>query len=582
MREVARAITVAALLLAQCFAMTAAPSQKSARGTIAGRVVSENGQPHPNTSVYLYSTNRSAGLDRSLSTDDEGRFRADDLGAGSYAIQVDAPGYVLSSDTDARRRYRVGDSATLTLIKGGVITGTVTRASGEPVVGIAVQAIGTRDNEGRPTNAWGSRLTDDRGVYRIYGLKPGSYRVKAGGRSVYGYQTNFYENEVATYYPSTTRDAATEVTVGSGAEITGIDIRYRAEKGYIVSGHVSGVADPASRRLNGAVQLLNAKTGEIEGYTYIQNREQNRGFSFMGLSDGEYIIFATNAFESSPATEVGASSTPRRVVVKGADVTGIDLQLVPLASIRGRVQIQRLEPAPNGKPACEIGRATFAEEIAVALAPDMKAFPKESQAPGFPRKQSGAIDESGGFLIRNISPGRHRLEIQMPGDELYVRSIEQAAPARRNAAETRLPIPHSGLVLKSNDRLTGIVITVAEGAATVSGRVIAAQEGVSLPANLRVHLVPAEPAAADNILRYAEKHVDADGAFSLTNIAPGKYWIAARKIPDNELREPTASPLAWNAVERAKLRRETEAAGTVLELRECQRTIDYRLKLAVK
>lgn len=91
---------------------------------------------------------------------------------------------------------------------------------------------------------------------------------------------------------------------------------------------------------------------------------------------------------------------------------------------------------------------------------------------------------------------------------------------------------------------------MAEGAATVSGRVIAGQAGVSLPTNLRVHLVPAEPEASDYILRYAEKRAEPDGDFSLTNIAPGKYWILARKIPDDESREAATNPAARDATER--------------------------------
>jgi len=49
-------------------------------------------------------------------------------------------------------------------------------------------------------------------------------------------------------------------------------------------------------------------------------------------------------------------------------------------------------------------------------------------------------------------------------------------------------------------------MTVAEGAALLGGRVIPA-EGAQLPTRLSVHFVPAEPASADDALRYAETAV---------------------------------------------------------------------------
>ena len=80
--------------------------------------------------------------------------------------------------------YRPGDNATITLIKGGVITGTVKNLNGDPLIAISVRAIRVRDAEGKPIPfqiSLRDRLTDDRGVYRLYALPPGTYVVAAGG-----------------------------------------------------------------------------------------------------------------------------------------------------------------------------------------------------------------------------------------------------------------------------------------------------------------------------------------------------------------------------------------------------------------
>ena len=182
---------------------------------------------------------------RPTTTDEEGNFRFSDLPARPYNLLVvssreytQAPAVTGSGE---RRYYRIGESVHITLIRGGVITGRVTNALGEPVIAIHVTAIRVRDHEGRPakdTIGATPRRTDDRGVYRIYGLQPGSYIVVANSNSnrYVAYGAEAYYSETPTYHPSSTRDAAAEVTVASGSEATGIDIRYRGEPGHAVSG----------------------------------------------------------------------------------------------------------------------------------------------------------------------------------------------------------------------------------------------------------------------------------------------------------------------------------------------------------
>jgi hypothetical protein len=95
---------------------------------------------------------------------------------------------------------------------------------------------------------------------------------------------------------------------------------------------------------------------------------------------------------------------------------------------------------------------------------------------------------------------------------------------------------------------------------------------------MRVHLVPAEQEAADEVLRYFETEVATDGAFSLINLPPGKYWLVAREISDQEQKETDHKPLAWDAGSRTALRFEGEATKKVVELTSCQRMADYVLK----
>lgn len=90
-------------------------------------------------------------------------------------------------------------------------------------------------------------------------------------------------------------------------------------------------------------------------------------------------------------------------------------------------------------------------------------------------------------------------------------------------------------------------------------------------------MVPVDREQANNVLRYSETLVKSDGSFALTNIAPGRYFILSRVEAPAEM-DTSPRPSSWDAAARAKLRREAEAANTTLELKPCERVVDYTLK----
>jgi len=121
-------------------------------------------------------------------------------------------------------------------------------------------------------------------------------------------------------------------------------------------------------------------------------------------------------------------------------------------------------------------------------------------------------------------------------------------------------------------------VVIAEGAASLNGRVVPAKEGSKLPSRLRIHLIPAEASAADEVLRYAETAVAPDGGFGFKHIAPGKYLVYARQASEKEMNNDRSRPAAWDAVERAKIRREAATAKNEIELKACERVKDHVLR----
>lgn len=292
-----------------------------------------------------------------------------------------------------------------------------------------------------------------------------------------------------------------------------------------------------------------------------------RGWAMKGLADGEYEVTAQRSSFSNDST--GAAALPRRVTVRGADVTGLELTLTPLAAISGKVLLESasVDPARKG---CDNRRAIFLEETILNLQRDEAA-----NEPALPMGMSSysTPDSRGEFSLRNLKADRYWFEVQLPHENVYLRAITLAEGTAKPVASN---VARDGITLKSGERLTGLTIILAEGAAGVKGKVIAA-EGATLPSQLRVYLVPAEKEAADEVLRYAETGAGGDGAFTFSHLAPGRYWMLAHAMPPNKSAN-NSKPVALNDAERVKLRKEAAAAQVTVELQSCQRVVDYGLK----
>jgi protocatechuate 3,4-dioxygenase beta subunit len=575
-------------------APSAATATRQTRSrTITGRVVDEGNSPISDATIVslpagIANAPQSAATAtriRPTSTDEQGKFTLENLTPGAYIMVAQVPGYVIAPDLDDDTRqqkyYRPGDYATIRLIKGGVITGTITNSSGEPVIGVRVNPMRLRDLKGRSTqqtvfdvqHEW---KTDDRGVYRIYGLEPGVYLINAGGRSIIPILMGGYDGDVPTYYPSATRDTATEVTLHSGEEITGLDIRYRDARGHVVSGMVTGGA-PASPVVVTTVILNEAATGAFAGMAIAPLAPGAHAFAFDGVPDGEFMVTAA-------ASDYTSGSTPRRITIKGTDVTGIELALAPFGSIEGRVTLEPVPAADRAKVECQNKRISSIEEAVILARLDSKSQPdeksKEQAAPGktfslFPFAVDSTPNNKGEFKVSMLDAARYHIALRLPGEDWYVRAItlpsDPPATSSQDAAR-------NGLLIKSGEHVKGITITLAEGAAGARGRILPATEGAHLPAVLRLHLVPAEKESPDATLRFAEVTVQSDGAFALTNLAPGRYWILMRPTPEDPAADTAPRPVAWDAEGRARLRKEAEAANLIVDLQPCQRLTDYVLR----
>ncbi len=608
--------TVCFLAMLCCAAIVVAQQPEAPKtGAIKGRVLSDDGQPMANIPVTAIPVGRNQARRQSTApaqgpggrvaqaiqtaqntqsiqpiapsqviTDDDGNFEFSNLLPANYAISAAAPGYVSPLPEDDEDEvgnrsnlYRLGDVANITLVKGGVITGKILNANNEPLTGVTVNAVRIGNLKGEPDELSAARgfargwRTDDRGLYRIYGLNPGMYIVQAGqigqGNRGPGAMLSPFANDAPTYYPSSSRDAAMPLPVHPGSELSGIDIRYRGEKGRTVGGKV--ILAPTARPTTTQPTPTNFGTIEIRLYvagtdsviaTTFQNERANSGFAMYNLPDGEYEIFARRP---GTAGESDSVSERRPVSVRGADVSGIQLSLTPLALLSGKVLLE--------KPlACPSPRQSFLEEVFLMAQRETATSSSRAVAP-----QSAVPMPNGEFTLRNLEVGRWRLQTQLPDENWFLRSIKAVASTttaapRRTPGAAATPLANfgqTGIQLKSGEKLTGVIVTLAEGAAGLKGTTDNAR------GKQQIHLIPAEKENADDVLRYAQTNTTGEGAFQFKHIAPGRYFVLAKSANDD------SAKLAWDAARRAALRKEAEAAGNIVEFAACQRIDGFKLSV---
>jgi protocatechuate 3,4-dioxygenase beta subunit len=231
---------------------------------------------------------------------------------------------------------------TIRMTRGAVLSGTITDENGAPASGVTVRALQLRVQNGERTFAAvassGSTLetTDDRGMYRFFGLPPGDYSVTAQPRMTGGEIKAMTESEIravlqalaqqtaqtpgtgtpppmqqrdadattvayaGVFYPGTTSaTSAATFTIAPGEERRGIDFPLK----LVRTARVEGTVVPPPGVAPQAVQLMMMPATTPGGLAVsgaaIELMAMNRvvpgpdgKFQFTGVAPGDYTISA--------------------------------------------------------------------------------------------------------------------------------------------------------------------------------------------------------------------------------------------------------------------------------------------------
>ena len=473
-------------------------SRAISNGSIAGRVA-VGGKPKRAASVILTKQEGGQPIGRTV-TDDEGRYRLTDVIAGAYLVNAFAPGFVASR---WGRAVAVADGETtegvdLALGRGSVITGRIVHASGQPIIAATVK-LTPLDERGRATSFTVSNpamhRTDDRGVYRLYGLPSGRYLVSVGESAIAGpmtFPTGFFK---LTFYSGVTDESeASVIQLDEGREVTNIDIKVSSFlRSYSVSGRAfearTGLPVPGIRF--GYVALTDDGKPDPRGsraLTDVLSTETGE-FRIQGLLPGRYAawpVFLPNEGTSN------LYSDPIVFELKDSDIRGIEFKVRRGASISGQAVFE-------GGPDASI-MAKLKELFVVA---DVMPRAMESLRTDFipPR-----IGSDGTFHISGLRDGTATIVVAARGD--------------RNVSLLR--IEHNGVLvpaieLREGETVTGVLLILVYGTGSVRGQV-SVENGI-LPGGLVV------TGQRNDLKKTWTADVDGRGYFVLEGLPAGEYEL---------------------------------------------------------
>ena len=496
---------------------------------ISGKVVDDSGHAVPGVSLSLSAPRKTA---RTTVTNPKGQFSFSQLADTDYRIKVVwAPGYY--EEPEARNQnfgYQAGDTVTIRLTKGGVIAGQVRDQDGSALPELRIRALRVRDEKGEPVSKQENytRETDDRGMYRVFGLKPGAYVVCAEGDQTF-MRPSAYRFNATFWYLSGTRPNAVEINVASGSVTENVDISYRAQKGHSISGTVvKGVGAPPGA----SVYLLDPSSGIIlqSTPTMLSSPE----FILSGIGDGEYEIEASTSEKPDQSRMI---SPKQRVKVKEADVSGVQLTMASLGTIQAKILLEPLtdDPCPQS---LRLGHLSLEAVIDNREKSDAR-FNHAEAAP----------DEKGVCLLLNLVSGKYRFNLSGLATNWYLKQI------------TDSKLNDAGLVSLAAGGRAEVAITLASGAATLSGKA---------PKKSRLYLVPDQQTTPLKLVQVRTAQTNDDGAFVIGNLAPGSYRVFARAASAKDTS-------AISVEELPQIKKDAEVKGMLIELKPCQQLKDVKL-----
>jgi hypothetical protein len=486
------------------FAHSQSVSDKSSTGTISGRVTLKGkGLSGVVVGLTLAEYQRHQPARHRSVTDEEGNYRITNVPPGSYEVAVSTPAYAAAGGSGMRRKSLIiGKNETVenvdfALVRGGVITGKVTDSDGRPVIEIEVSVSPIHTDH----SLRGGIRTDDRGIYRIFGLSPGKYRVSAGqeDHSNFGdpWSTSDYR---LTFHPAAVDPSqATIIEVTEGSETANVDIAVaRSMVKYSASGRIvdGDTGQPIADVSYGVYMFVTQNHEGSRTSGALTNKEGE--FKLENLPPGKYAVIVEPQPDSEWLVE------PVRFEVIDHDVTGLVVKTSKGGTASGVIVLEGEDSklVPN-----------MAQNRIIAY------VGTRSRNRGL--NQEARINPDGSFRISGLPGGLLSLWLSAR-DHLRIVRLERDGIAYSNTLE-----------IKELEQVTNLRVVVNYANGTIRGVVKLATGGAPPEARFSVTLkrMGSNPEVWTS---NDSARVDARGQFVAERLLPGTYEVKASLFVPND------------------------------------------------
>ena len=381
---------------------------------VSGTVVDGSGLPVPGARVRLSVGLDSDGSAENGRTDAQGKFRFDDVEAGSYQPHASRGTAVGFGRPLSVVPLEPVEGLVIELKAGLTVTGRITDQKGAGLGGVDVR-MSSRVTTDPDLRASGRTAAD--GSYRLEGLLPGSYQLAVDGAEA-GFMGHKRIVQLAGSRPHNE-----DVQLAAAASLTG---------------QVLGIDGQPARAL--LVRLEPAADGTRGPGVKPSMTDEEGRFRLLLADSGRMVLTAW-------ARNKGVASVPLDVAPGSRD-RHLELRLAPGASIGGQVRFE------DGAPAAGVSVAMTRQE-------------------GTAIHDSTTTGEDGAFQIDSLAPGRYVVHARRKagpwnlwtsGEEPHLKLIDVEANQKKTGVVLVLP--------RGGHRISGLVL-LADGSPAAGARVVA-------------------------------------------------------------------------------------------------------------
>jgi len=501
-----------------------AEAKPRATSSITGRVMIGE-KPAPGVLVAANLINSQAVVAQ-VTSDAEGKYRISGLSAGQLNVSAVAPTYVLPANPMYGQGRVVNLSADETvegidfkLTRGSVITGRVIDADGRPLIEERI-TLTPVDDKGEPARVMASRtgnflmyVTDDRGIYRLYGLAAARYKVSVGddaGRGAFLRGSGYYPK---TYYGNTAEAAkASIVDLNEGAEAKNIDITVGGRsRTYTVTGRI--VDADTNQPLPGVDYSFGAlQTNQNQTYlngTYSPNTPTNsKGeFRLEGVAPGHYAVMASsNSMFNQTSNQIPkVYSDPLPFEVTDGDIADLEVKAQRGLSISGVIVTDGITDKKVLAMLSRLVVSGFGE-------------PTPNTIQGPMNGTTSPIAADGTFQLDGLRPGK--VQINVGGfTSVDSKGITISRIVHERALQNRR------IELAPGQSISGVRVYLTYGTGVVRGQVKV--EGGALPADAMMFVSVRRQNDPNGV---TSAQVDSRGRFVAQGIPTGTYEVVLQII----------------------------------------------------